>query len=211
MVANQRLMRPVVGVGDVQIRAVGGCCPGRPEEEGIELGAFVGVRQGVFFHRIGFAQFVQLRGAAEQFVVIGGNTFDRADAVGRKGDLAGCLVVSILAERLLRVVMQRGLIALRKLVVGLAVFALCLLVEPAENLAVNPVSGPVRRLIRAVSPDRTDRHAANGLPGGLAGENIGLGVKRFPVFIDEFSGNRWAFVINFLAEIAKDDERTNHN
>ena len=206
MVANQRLMRPVVGVGDVQIRAVGGCCPGRPEEEGIELGAFVGVRQGVFFHRIGFAQLVQIRVAAEQFVVIGGNTFDRADAVGRKGDLAGCLIVSVLAERLLRVVMQRRLIAFRKLVVGLAKFALRLLVEPAENLAVNPVSGPVRCLIRAVSPNGTNGHAADGLPGGLAGENIGLGVNRFAAFIDKFRRNRRAFVINLLAEITQQDE-----
>src|SRR3546814_7120295 len=40
---------------------------------------------------------------------------------------------------------------------------------------MQPVGAPVRRLISAVAPDRTDLHAARALPGRLPVENIVAG------------------------------------
>src|SRR3546814_14876786 len=60
---------------------------------------------------------------------------------------------------------------------GLAIFGLCGKVEPGHQLTVQPVGRPVGRLIGAVSPDRTDLHAAGALPGGLPVENIAVGHK----------------------------------
>jgi hypothetical protein len=49
------------------------------------------------------------------------------------------------------------------------------------------------------------------LPGGLPRHDVIFGVERLPVFIDKGGGHRRFFVVNLLAEIAEDEERTDHN
>ena len=154
---------------------------------------------------------MQGRIVAEQLVVVGGDRFDGTHTVGRKGDFAGCFVVGIFAEGLLCVIVQGGLIAFRKFGVWLAVFTLRLLVEPTEHFAVNPVGRPVRGLIGTVSPDSTDGHTADGLPGRLTGHDVGFGKQHLAVFINKLRRDGRALVINFFAEVTEQDERADRN
>ena len=210
-VADQRLMRPVVGVGDIQPRTVGGRSPGRPEEEGSHLRAQLGIRQRVLLHGVGGTQLLEGRVVAEQLVVVGRNALDGADAVFRQRDLVGGLVEGVGAERNLRVVAQRGLVALGQLLEVLAKLALGLLVQPVQHFAVQPVSCPVRSLVGAVPPDRTDRHAADGLPGGLACVDVFLGVDGLAVLAHECGRNRRALVIHLFTEVTEHRKRPDHD
>ena len=73
-------MRPVVGVSRFGVRAVGGCCPRRPEEEISQFLTRFGIGQGVGTHRKVFARFVQRWLIAIQADVIRRNAFNRFDA-----------------------------------------------------------------------------------------------------------------------------------
>ena len=210
-VADQRLVRPVVGVGDIRARTVGAGSPGGPEVEGVHLATRFRVGQRVFLHGVLLAQRVHRRIVAEQLVVVRGHGLDGTDAVVRQRDLAVFRVVGIGAERDLRVVVQRGLVTLGQLGIGLAELTLCLLVQPAQHLAVDPVGRPVRRLICTVAPDRTHRHAADALPGRLAGVDIGLGIDDLAMLVHERGRDGRTFVVNLLPEIPEQRKRTDHD
>ena len=67
---------------------------------------------------------------------------------------------------------------------------------------MQPISRPVRRLIRSVSPHRTHLHTADALPGLLAFINLLLLDYYFAVFIGETHYRR-RLAVNLYAVIAE--------
>ncbi|MNF85789.1 hypothetical protein D3C84_682000 [compost metagenome] len=111
-----------------------------------------GIGQGVFFHGKAFAAVVQRRVIAEQGVVIRGGLRDSLDsAVAEYQCAVDQTVGAVLAFELMA---QQGLLIVIDNLIPLAISLLRRQVEPGEQFAVQPVGGPVRRLIGTVAPNR---------------------------------------------------------
>ena len=117
-VANQRLIRPVVGVGHGFIRALGRCRPCSPKEETGHLATVLVGIDGVIFHRVGFAQFSRGWIAAKHAFIMRryrGNCFC---AIRRYRDRLVSHIKGIDAKFRLKLSLQLGLFTRFKLVVS---------------------------------------------------------------------------------------------
>ncbi|CUJ72886.1 Uncharacterised protein [Achromobacter aegrifaciens] len=206
-VIDQRFMRPVVGVGDRLAFALGGRGPCRPEEEMRELGAARGVGQRVFLHREIFAAAVQRGRVGEQLVVIGGGLRHGARAPRAHRQRVGGGVAAVGAVFGLQFRAQRCLGAHVQLRIVPAVLLARGQVQPGGQFTVQPVGRPVRRLVGAVSPDRSQLHAADRLPGGLAVQDVVAAEQRFAVGRHDLPGNRRRLAIDLAAVEAQQCER----
>ncbi len=184
LVVDQRFMGPVVGIGNFAVRALGGSGPGGPEKELGHLLTALGAGQGVLFHGIVFTGGLQLRRVAEQpAVVIGGLGNGGCPASGQVQG-AGGIVVSVTAILGFQLVLQGVLLLAAEAVPVLPEFFPGGDVEPVFQLPVQPVRGPVRCLVGAVTPNRPELHATDRLPGSLAIEDAFLGHQKLTGFAD---------------------------
>ncbi|MCY1346819.1 hypothetical protein D9M69_329150 [compost metagenome] len=205
VVVDQRLVRPVVAVGRVAARTLGGGDPGGPEEELAELRPVFRVRQGVFLHGEAFAARLQLRIGAEQLVVVGGGLLHRLDAARR--EMQPALVVDLVAAvLLLQLEAQLRLGRFIQLGIVRAEFLARGDVEPGGQFAVQPVGAPVRRLVGAVAPDRAELHAADALPGLLAVEDVALGEQHLAAGVEHLLRDRRRLAVDLAAEPAEQGE-----
>ena len=197
LVAHQRFVRPVVGVGNLLAGqhafgadgsddiscAFGGCCPGGPPEEGSECPAMLGGIHRVLLHRVRFAQRGSSRIIAEQALVMRRHVRECRGAVAGQRDRARRFVVSVGAHHLLEATAQCRLLFGRQLRVrsGAAVSS-SPEVKYLDGFAMQPVRAPVRRDIAAVAPDRTQLHAAHRLPYLSPGFDVRPGVDHRAIF-----------------------------
>ena len=72
---------------------------------------------------------------------------------------------------------------------------------------MEPVGRPVRRLIGAVTPDRSELLSAGGLPHLLAGEDVVAGQQDAAVIGDDTRGNGRRLPVHIAPEEAEDEER----
>src|SRR3546814_12777083 len=100
--------------------------------------------------------------------MVGGKR-DGACTPVRHRDHAGFGVKAALAIFLLQPIGQRRLLLDSERVERLAMAFLRGKAEPGDQFAVQPVGGPVARLIGAVAPDRSDSEPAGALPSRLPG------------------------------------------
>ena len=201
LVAHQRFVRPVVGVGNLLAgqhafgadgsddisRAFGSCCPGGPPEEGGECPAMFGGIHRILLHRIRFAQRGGSRIIAEQALVMRRHVRECCGAVAGQRDRARRFVVSVGAHHRLEATAQCRLLLDRQLRVGSgAAIGASPQVEDLDGFAMQPVRAPVRRDIAAVAPDRTQLHAAHRLPDLAPGFDVRPGVDHRAVFNEHF-------------------------
>ncbi|MNK94276.1 hypothetical protein D3C87_1144730 [compost metagenome] len=204
VIVDQRFVGPVVGECRALAIALGGGGPRSPEEKLRQLLASGGVGQGVFFHGKAFAAVVQRRVVAEQIVIIRGSLRDGLDAALAEDQRA--VDQSIAAVLAFELMAQQGLLVVIDILISLGVILLRRQLQPGEQFAVQPVGGPVRRLIGTVTPDRAQLHAANALPGRLAVEDV-VGTKQ-DLALDALHliGNRWCLSIDLVTEPAEQAE-----
>src|SRR5688500_10009424 len=72
-------------------------------------------------------------------------------------------------------------------------------VQPRGRFAMQPVGAPVRRDIRAVSPDRSELLSADGLPHLPAFFDVRTRVHRVAAIGDDILGNWWHDAMNLAA------------
>ena len=207
-VAHQRLVRPVVGVGDVLARALGGGRPGRPPVEGRHRAAVAGVGDGVVLHRVVFAQLGRGGVVAQQALVVRRDVGDghRALVVDHHRPRGG--VVGVRAHHGFQAGREGGLFrGAQGGIAGRLVVAPRPLVEDVHGLAVQPVRGPVRRHVAAVAPDRAQLLAARGLPDLAAGFDVGAGEHHLAAAGDHLLGHRRHFPMDLAADPQQDGKR----
>ncbi len=163
-VADQRLRRPVAGVGDRVVGAIRRGRPRRPEEERHHRLALCDVRDRVLLDRVLRAQRVQLDVGTEQAHVVIGDLADRLCAVLVDRDHAGGWIVGVGAHRLLQPCLQAGLLHGIEVDIRLAGVTLRPEFEQRRGFPVQPVRGPVRCDVAAVTPDGTHLVTAYALP-----------------------------------------------
>src|SRR5262249_16839033 len=158
-VVDERLVRPVLRVAGAGLAGpVGGAGPGGPEEEGgqrlLPFGGGQGVRRdGVLVPAPG----------GDVGVVLGVGP-GRLGPGGGNGQGAGGGVGGVGAEDLLEPGPQGGLVFQGQPRVALRPPLPGPVVEDEDELAVQPVGGPVRGDVGAVAPDGTDLLTAQRLP-----------------------------------------------
>jgi hypothetical protein len=190
-VADQRLVRPVAGVGKTRLaRAIGGCRPGTPEEEGGQRLAVGHILQCRRQHGVLFAQRSQRGLVTEQADVVPGHLLHGLGTFGGQRDHAGCGIVGVAAHFFLQARVERGLLADLQAGIAGAVRLLRPYLAQRDGLAVQPVGRPVRRKIGAVPPDRAELLATGGQPGFLAALNAAFGENGLPLDADDLLGDR---------------------
>ncbi|MCY1223970.1 hypothetical protein D9M72_361100 [compost metagenome] len=155
-----------------------------------ELFATLGAGQRVLLHRVVLARGVQRWRIGEELVVVGGCIGNGLRAALRHYQHVGGRIGGIAAVLGAQLFAQRGLRRRVKLRIGPAVGVLRGQLQPRGQFAVQPVSGPIRRLVGAVAPDGAQLHAAHGLPGGLAVEDLFTGEERAALGRDDL-GRHW--------------------
>ena len=183
-VADQRIVRPVVGVRDGVSRTIGRARPRAPEEERGELPPmFRRIDRGVL-HGIGFAQRRSGGFVAEQTLVVRCDLRDRRSLFDRYRQHPRRCVVAVVADVGLELGLQLGLVACRKFAVRLAVRTLRAQVEPRDGFAMQEIRAPVRSDQCAVAPDRSELLPADALPDRTARVDVGLRVQHRAVRTD---------------------------
>jgi hypothetical protein len=210
-VADQRLMRPVLGIADVLAGTAGHRRPRRPEEERRHRRTMAGVRNRVLVNRVLVAQRAQRRRVAEQLAVMRGDLGDHRSAVVRHGQHAAGRVVGIGAHLVAQSRLQRGLALRRLRVMGDAVLGLRPAIEQTDRLAVQPVRRPVRCDIAAVAPDRAELLAADALPDLAAAVVVGARVQQLAGGAAHRVGNRRLREVDLAPHPAKHGEGREHN
>ncbi|MNI40283.1 hypothetical protein D3C73_945000 [compost metagenome] len=142
---------------------------------------------------------------AEQGVVVGSGFRDGLDASLTEHKRA--IYQPVAAILALELVAQQRLLVIIDLAVGLAETLLRPQVQPGEQFAVQPVGGPVGRLVGTVAPDRAHLHAADTLPGGLAVEDVVGAKQRGAIDALHLFGDRWCLAIDLATEPAQQAER----
>lgn len=204
LVAHQRLVGPVVGVGGDGVRALGGGRPGGPEEEVGHLFTPLQARQRVLLHGEAPAAVLQCRVIAEQRDVVGGGLADCLDTTltQRQYTVPGT-VVTVLA---LQAIAQHGLLVFVEFAEGLAVLLAGAKLEPGGQLTVQPVGSPVGSLVSAMAPDRAELHAADALPGSLPVKDVSAAEQVVAGNAAHLVRDRRRLAINLATEVTEDAE-----
>ena len=200
VIAHQLVVRPVVGVGDGQARALGGAGPGGPEEErghGLALG---GLRQRVGLQRIRLAQTRERGIVAEQRPVVRRGRGHRPRSQVGNDQHAALGVVAVGAHFFLHACLHRCPIAHAERIERLAVALRAQLVDERGGLAMQPIRGPIGRLVGAVAPNRSDLLAARALPHLLAMQDVRFGHEQPAVFGNDSLGNGRRLSVHLAAE-----------
>ncbi len=124
----------------------------------------LGIGHRAFLHRVGLAQVKRLRVITKQGLVVRGHRFDGDGAIRGDHGLLRVRVVAVGADPRLQPGLQRGALLRRQVREVGAVVAARDDVQPRDRLAMQPVGGPVRRHVAAMTPDGAELLAARGLP-----------------------------------------------
>ena len=205
-VADQRLRRPVVGIGGDRARPFGGRRPGRPEEEVGQRRALGGAGQRILLHRVIVAHPPQRGIVAIELVVMAGNLGDGAGAPLRNRDHAGLRIQAVVPVFLLQRMGERRFLLEIERIERRAVFFRRRQPEPGRQLAVQPVRRPVGRLIGAMPPDRTQLHTAGALPGRLPGHDVVMGHQHLARGGNDLGGDGRRLTIDLDSRHAQYDE-----
>ena len=203
-IVDQRFMRPVVGIGRHAVGTLGCGSPGGPEKEVRQAGTRFGGRQGGFLHGEVHARLVHGDIVAKQLVVVDGRLGHRLGTPVGHRDHARLRIIGILAVFGRQTALQRGLGIGVQLGIVHAILFLGSQIQPGRQFTMQPVGGPVRRLIGTVPQDRPDRHPAGRLPGALPIENLLFGHQDFAVDRGHLGRNGRGVMIDLLAHPAQD-------
>ncbi len=205
-VAHQRLVREVVGIGDVTARALGHRGPRGPEEEARHQAAMLGVRDRVLAQRVGFTQVGHGRVVGENAVVVRRHHFDGTGAFIGNDERVGLGIVGVGAQAGPHLGLEPGLVVLGQFVVVLAVLCQGALVQDRKRFLVQPFGRPVRCQQCAVAPDGTDLLAAEALPDHTSGFEIFLGEDDLTAFSDDFRWKRRCLLVDLATHPQHDGE-----
>ena len=199
-VADQRLVRPVVGIGDCLAGPLGHARPRDPKEEGAELPALLGIDQRSFGNGVLDAQFLKRRIGAEQRRIVGASHAHCSGAHIGHGDRIQLRVITNSAQIALQPLLEGRLPfpVERSEVLG-ATFARPD-VEHRGGFAVEPVGAPVGRDIAATAPDGSELRAAQRLPHLATVFDIGPGVARRAACRDHPVGHGRGLDVDFAAD-----------
>jgi len=206
-VVDERLVRPVVGVGDGQPGPLRDRGPAGPEEERGEVVALVRLGQHLLLHGVGLAQRGERRVAAEERAVVRGGGPHRRQAIGADGERAARCVVAVLAQLAGQAGFERRARFGGQGVEALAVCSFGPDLEQPDRFAMQPVCGPVRGLIRAVAPDRAELLAAGGLPHELPAQDVVARIHELARLAHDPLGDRRRLAIDLSAHEAEQRER----
>ena len=207
LVADQRLIRPVVGIGAVfVVGPVGAGGPRGPEEERGHRPAVARIRDGVVLHRIGFAQVAGGRVVGEHALVVGGHHADRLRTHVADHDLVLRRIEGVGANQRLDRGLEPGLLAFVEAGVGLAGRVARLQFQHRLGFAMQPVGRPVGGDQGAVTPDGAQLLAADALPDLLAFLDVVPGVQHLAAAGDDACGYRWLGLDQFRAKPQHDGE-----
>ena len=160
-VSNQPLGRPVVCIRDDLAGTFGHARPGRPEEEGGELASLLRRGHRPSRHRIALAQGVMLGVGAKQTHVVRLYASNGLRPQLRYGYRLGRGVIGVRPQFMLEPRPKCRLSLSSEFLVAPLPFLVCPVVEQPDCLAVQPVSGPVRRRVGAMAPDGPEFVSAN--------------------------------------------------
>ena len=162
LIADERLVRPVLGVGDVAAGTVGGSGPCRPPEECAHGAELFGIGESAFLDGV-------LRAAVGENICVvmtqigEGRDTSRVDGDGLVGG-----VIGVTAYGRLQALAERSLLfSGKRFVAGRAQF-FGPVVEEKYAFAMQPIGTPVGCDVGAMTPDGADFLASNGLPGVLS-------------------------------------------
>ncbi len=204
---DQRLVRPVVGVGHLLPGAIRRRRPAGPEEEGGERLASIGIGHDHALHGIGLTQRRERLVAAVEAVVVQGRAPHCFGAI-RRDDHGLVGHVHLGAAHLAHEpIAQHRLCGSVERVEACHALGLGPDAQHLGGLAVQPVGRPVRRLVRAVTPDRAELLAAGGLPHLLAGQDVVARHQHAAIGRGDLRGNRRRLSIDIAPEEAEDEER----
>ena len=198
-VADQRLVRPVVGVvtlatpfGPAPGRSVLGGAPTRSTRRRRSAHGDVRIVSTVpFLHRIAFAQRVPSPDRCRTGSRSARRPLRKRDRAFAASSVIVVVagVVGVGAHHRLQAPAQRRPAARRRVrVAARVVVAARPLVEHVGRFAMQPVGAPVRRDVAAVAPDRTQLHAADRLPDLAALLDVGPRVDDWPSWLTTRSG-----------------------
>jgi len=171
-VVDERLVRPVVRVGDRRSRPFRRAGPARPEEEVRERLQPLRIADRHLLHGVVVAQPGEGRLAAEEGAIVRRRAGDRLGPVRGNGQRARRRIVGVLAHGLGEAGLERAALRRIERVELRSVLALRPDLEQGLGLAVQPVRGPVGCLVGAVPPDRTELLSPRRLPDLLAVEDL---------------------------------------
>eukprot|EP01022_Parablepharisma_sp_SALTPOND_P004174 TRINITY_DN1187_c0_g2_i1.p1 TRINITY_DN1187_c0_g2~~TRINITY_DN1187_c0_g2_i1.p1 ORF type:complete len:839 (+),score=292.08 TRINITY_DN1187_c0_g2_i1:14101-16617(+) len=211
LVAHQRFVRPVAGVGKSGFtRTVGRRSPGRPEEEGPQRLAVRSFRQAAGGHGVLLAQRLQRGIAAEQRLVMRSRGADGLRPLIGDGEDLGGDIVAVVAH----LIAHGGIDAhtLRGSQCGgctgklaRAQFAQC------HGLAMQPVGRPVRRNVGAMAPDAAQLLATGGQPGLLPGLDLLARIQHLALHRHHGLGNGRRRQVDLVTQKAQRTEGKNED
>ncbi len=208
-IADERFVRPVVGIADHIVRTLRDAGPSGPEKEGAEPLAVLIVRQRTLRNRIIDAQGAKNGVAAEQLRIMRTDLGDRLRPFPGDGDRPRRGVIAVGPKFGFQPVLEGSLLFGGQLGEGRNAFGPGPDFEKRRRFAMQPVGAPVGRDIAAMAPDRAELHAAQRLPDLPPRLDIGLAEKRVAIGDRDGFGNRRCLDIDFPADEAEDREGEN--
>ena len=206
-VADQRLVRPVVGVGDLHPRPIGRAGPARPEEEMCERLESRRIADHDLLHGVVQAERVQRRIPAEEADVVSSGRGHRLGAVLGDRERAGRGVVAVRAHLSAEALQQSSLQLRGELRIRPAGLTHRPEVEQCGRLAVQPVGRPVGRLVGAVAPDGAELLAARALPDLLSVEDLLAGHQEAAARRHDLLGQGRRLAVDLSSEETEQHER----
>ena len=176
-VADQGLVREVVGVRLHVARTIGGRGPGCPEEEPGHQPAMFRIGNRVFAQGVGLAQVGGRRVVGEHAHVMRGHLRNRQRALVGNDQRSAFRIVGIEAHLRLDFSLQLGFLAVVQALVGHAEFVAGAQAQQRHHFAMQPVGRPVGGDQGAMAPDRAVLLAADALPHMAPGLDVLLGVE----------------------------------
>src|SRR5215831_340895 len=202
-IADLRVVRPVVCIGDGVARPLGRGGPGSPEDESCELPHALRSGDAPGRYRIRSVSLHENIGEVRQ------TRFERTCADGRNSDGVRRSVVTVLTVELLETPAEFASIFGRELLVWPAEFGVRPLRENEGRLAMQPVGGPIWSDIAAMAPYGADFHTAERLPHILASGDVSIGHNDGAGGIDDACGNWRHLLIDARANPAQHGKRDN--
>ena len=200
-VSNQRLVRPVAGVGDGISGSVRARGPGGPEEEGRELPQLR--RIGLRARRNG----VVVAAVREHVGVVGGVCFERARTDRIDHQIARGRSEGIRAHEHGEARFQVRPWSGGERLVARSRLRPRPVVQDEDRFAVEPVGAPVGSDVAAVAPDRTHLHPSHGLPDVLPALDVRARNDHPAVRGDHAVGNRRGLQVDPRAHPAEHCKR----
>ena len=160
-VSNQPLGRPVVCIRDDLTGALGHTRPGRPEEEGSQLARVLRCGHRPRRHRVALAQGVVLRVQAKQSEVVRLHGVNGLRPQLRYGYRFCRRVIGVRPHFTLEPSPKGGLLFSFERLVATFPSLVCPVVKQPDGLTVQPVGGPVRGRVGAMTPDGPEFVSAN--------------------------------------------------